>query len=531
MNTFTDITAASLQAPEEEAIHAWLNLPQLAKSGHTYIPSADTWRPDNTQPTINVLATMLLVPEAWQNWLVAALVYRLRERKQNTMAELASLFKRCGEEGLSPLVESDLLAIRERFRPTEFGILANFITFWHGCDELALRPSDDLIDAYANMPRKKKTGRCPVASLDPIKGPFTPYEEEALFHWVCELYVADRLPLVRFAYMRLIFTYGARNVNFQQMVFGDIQRDEKGAKIQIPKAKSRNGHAGFRHEFHGFCLSQEFYQLLAAYKRNVLERLKQEYPGRADWDLAINNVPLFRRVRHGKEFDGSDPVIVDSDRLKGLEVEPDSQLHAPVRSLRGWVLAFAAADDRPISERTRKKIHINPHRFRYSVGTDMAREGYSKYAIAAGLTQKDSRSVGKYIKTSLQMAKRIDAKLKDELAPMLNAFNGTIVSDRQAAYNGERADRQIEDLAVCGSDSQCHLDAPLTCYPCAKFQPLLHGDHQRVLEELELRQAMAFGGDQNTAQVYDRAILACRRVIHDCQQLLSRQSSQEGVDS
>ncbi|MEH6813401.1 MAG: site-specific integrase [Motiliproteus sp.] len=527
MNTSTDITAASLQAPEEEAIHAWLSLPQRAESGHTYTPSADSWRPDNTQPTLNVRAAILSVPEAWQPWMVAALVYRLREVKQNTLSVLASSLKQCGEEGLSPLVESDLIVIRERAGVTQFSALATFIAFWHDCDELALRPSDDLVDAYANMPRKKRDRRCPVARLDPIRGPFTPYEEDALYHWVCELYAADRLSLERFVHLRLLFTYGARNANFQQLVFGDIQRDEKGAKIQIPKAKGNGANAGFRSDFQSFCLSQELYQLLAAYKRYVLERLKQEYPGRADWDLAIENVPLFRRVGKGSRG----PVIVASDRLKGLEVAPDSQLHAPGGTLRNWIEVLAAADDCPISERTRKKIHINPHRFRYSVGTDMAREGYSQYAIAAALTHKGTRSVGKYIKTSTQMAKRMDAKLKAELAPMLNAFRGTIVSDRQAAHNGERADRQIEGLAVCGSDSQCHLDAPLTCYPCAKFQPLLHGDHQRVLEELEQRQTMSSRADQNTAQVYDRAILACRRVIHDCQQTLSRQSPQAGADS
>jgi len=91
-------------------------------------------------------------------------------------------------------------------------------------------------------------------------------------------------------------------------------------------------------------------------------------------------------------------------------------------------------------------------------------------------------------------------------------------------------DRQIEDLAVCGADAVCHLDAPFICYGCSKFQPLLEADHTAVLERLECRRAQTIATDKTTGVLWDRAILACRKVILDCDAL--RQSPQsDGVDA
>jgi len=102
----------------------------------------------------------------------------------------------------------------------------------------------------------------------------------------------------------------------------------------------------------------------------------------------------------------------------------------------------------------------------------------------------------------------------------VNAFTGIIVTDRTSAKNGDRADRQIEDLAVCGATAACHLDAPYTCYACGKFQPLLHADHHAVLERLERRREQTIATDKTTGVLWDRAILACRKVILDCEVML-----------
>ena len=132
---------------------------------------------------------------------------------------------------------------------------------------------------------------------------------------------------------------------------------------------------------------------------------------------------------------------------------------------------------------------------------------------------KDTRTARKYRAVSVELMNLIDAKMSDHLAIVVGAFTGTIVTDRASAKNGNLVDRQIEDLAVCGADAACHLDAPFTCYGCGKFQPLLEADHAAALERLERRRAQAIAMDKTTGVLWDRAILACRKVILDCRDM------------
>ena len=81
---------------------------------------------------------------------------------------------------------------------------------------------------------------------------------------------------------------------------------------------------------------------------------------------------------------------------------------------------------------------------------------------------------------------------------------------------------------MCGADAICHLDAPFTCYPCGKFQPFLDADHGAVLARLERRRAQAMVTDKTTGVLWDRPILACRKVILDCEAM--RQTGSEGVN-
>ena len=149
--------------------------------------------------------------------------------------------------------------------------------------------------------------------------------------------------------------------------------------------------------------------------------------------------------------------------------------------------------------------------------------------MARALMHNNTHTVRKYRAVSAELMNLIDAKMSDHLALAVNAFTGTIVTDRASAKNGDRVDRQIEDLAFCGADAVCHLDAPFTCYGCGKFQPLLEADHAAVLERLERRRAQTIATDKTTGVLWDRAILACRKVILDCQ-ALRQSASSEGVD-
>lgn len=523
----------ALKAPTEDALDEWLATPRPARCGELFTPSKPMWNPDKTAGcAINWQAALSCVSPDQQRWLHAALAYRMAEFAQGSLQMLVSVLSRAAQSGFDPLNDNHLIDLRERFSPAEFGALASFIKFWQGCESLEQRPSSTLVDTYTELPRKKRSGNDPVLSLDPEKGPFTQAEQDALYQWLNEQFCHHALDPEHYLYLRLLMIYGQRGVQMRMVVFDDFIKSEQGYKVRLFWAKQKGDEAaGFRATAETFSLDEDLYNVIESYKAIILARLKSEYPDRADWDKAIKHVPLFRRKTEGRIGSGFDvsalPVLMDTSDMKALEDTPRAGFHVPVGSTKRWLERMERMPGFPISPRTHRPLKISVgHRFRYTLGTDLSNAGLDEWAIARALMQKDTGSVRRYRAVSAELMELIDEKMSDHLALVVGAFTGSIVRDRASAVNGNLVGRQIENLAVCGADAICHLDAPFTCYACPKFQPLLDADHSAALERMERCRAQTLSIDKTTGVVWDRAILACRKVILDCKAL--RESVNDG---
>lgn len=525
------ISVEALQAPTKDSLDAWLNTPRLAKCGKVFTPAEPMWKPDQSaNHSVNWKAAVACVSLDWQPWLHAALAYRMADVAAGTVASAASGLSRAAQAGLDPLNEDHLIALRERFNHSEFSVIASFMAFWHDCESLEQRPSQPLIDAYQALPRKKRSSHDVILSLDPEQGPFTQVEQDGLYQWIHEQFCHGQLDCEQYLYLRILMIYGSRGTQVRAMVFGDFTKSDQGCMIRIPWAKQRRDEEGWRVKFETFSLDDDFYRVVQAYKAMVLAQLWQTYPDGTDWNVAIENVPLFRR----KVDDESElrerinpPVLLDSHLQKSLEDAPQAIFHAGQTTISAWLERIERMEGFPISPRTHQPLKVTRgHRFRHTLGTDLSNAGMSEWAMARALMHKGTQTVRKYRQVSAELLALIDAKMTDHLTLVVNAFTGIIVTDRTSAKNGELADRLIEDLAVCGADAACHLDAPFTCYACGKFQPLLDADHSSVLERLERRREQTIATDKTTGVLWDRAILACRKVILDCEAM--RQSSSSG---
>ncbi|KXF20797.1 MULTISPECIES: site-specific integrase [Pseudomonadaceae] len=525
------ISVEALQAPTKDSLDAWLNTPRLAKCGKVFTPAEPMWKPDQSaNHSVNWKAAVACVSLDWQPWLHAALAYRMADMAAGTVASAASGLSRAAQAGLDPLNEDHLIALRERFNHSEFSVIASFMAFWHDCESLEQRPSQPLIDAYQALPRKKRSSHDVILSLDPEQGPFTQVEQDGLYQWIHEQFCHGQLDCEQYLYLRILMIYGSRGTQVRAMVFGDFTKSDQGCMIRIPWAKQRWDEEGWRVKFETFSLDDDFYRVVQAYKAMVLAQLWQTYPDGTDWNVAIENVPLFRR----KLDDETElrerinpPVLLDSHLQKSLEDAPQAIFHAGQTTISAWLERIERMEGFPISPRTHQPLKVTRgHRFRHTLGTDLSNAGMSEWAMARALMHKGTQTVRKYRQVSAELLALIDAKMTDHLTLVVNAFTGIIVTDRTSAKNGELADRLIEDLAVCGADAACHLDAPFTCYACGKFQPLLDADHSSVLERLERRREQTIATDKTTGVLWDRAILACRKVILDCEAM--RQSSSSG---
>ena len=517
-----NISAEALQAPTKDSLDAWLNTPRLAKCGEVFTPAEPMWKPDkSTDNSVNWEAAIACVSPDWQLWLHAALAYRMADLAAGTAAHAASVLSRAAQAGLDPLNEDHLIDLRERFSSSEFAGMASFMAFWHDCESLEQRPSQPLIDAYQALPRKKRSSNDVILSLDPEQGPFTQVEQDALHQWIHERFCHGQLDCEQYLYLRILMIYGQRGAQVRMMVFDDFTKTDQGCKIRIHWAKQKDDEAGWRKTSEIFSLDEDLYNTVQAYKAMVLAQLWQTYPDGADWNAAIENVPLFRRKLDG-EARGYErinpPVLLDSPLQKGLEDAPQPIFHAVPNTVRQWLVRIERMEGFPISPRTHQPLKVTRgHRFKHTLGTDLSNAGLDEWTMARALMHKDTKTVRKYRQVSPELMALIDAKMSDHLALVVNAFTGIIVTDRTSAKNGDRANRQIEDVAVCGATATCNLDAPYTCYACGKFQPLLDANHRAVLERLERRREQTIATDKTTGVLWDRAILACRKVILDCE--------------
>ncbi|MGH1448245.1 MAG: site-specific integrase [Pseudomonadaceae bacterium] len=517
-----NIAVEALQAPTKDSLDAWLNNPHLAKCGELFTPAEPMWKPDRSaRNPVNWEAAIACVSPDWQPWLHAVLVYRMADVAAATVAIASSVLSRAAQAGLDPLNEDHLIDLRERFSMSEFSNLCAFMTFWHDCESLEQRPSQSLIEAYQALPRKKRSSHDVILRLDPEQGPFTQVEQDALHQWIHEEFCHGQLDPEQYLYLRILMIFGQRGAQVRMMTFGDFTKTDQDCKVRFYWAKQKDNEAGWRTKSEKFSLDEDLYNTVQAYKAMVLAQLWQTYPDRADWHAAIENVPLFRRRMSGETEileRKNPPVLLDSPLQKALEDAPQPIFHVGAGMVWEWLGRIERMEGFPVSPRTHQPLKVRRgHRFRHTLGTDLSNAGLDEWTMARALMHNNTQTVRKYRQVSAELLSLIDAKMSDHLALVVNAFTGRIVTDRCSAHNGDRADRQIEDLAVCGAEAACHLDAPFTCYACGKFQPLLNADHDTVLERLERRRAQTIATDKTTGVLWDRAILACRKVILDCE--------------
>ena len=175
-----------------------------------------------------------------------------------------------------------------------------------------------------------------------------------------------------------------------------------------------------------------------------------------------------------------------------------------------------------ISERTGIPVRLNPTRFRYTLGTNLAREGKGEYVIAEALDHSDTQNTGVYVRNIPEIVERIDKAMALQLAPIAQAFHGVlVVSERDARRGGDRNSRISNgsaNLGTCGSYGFCGALAPVACYTCNHFQPWLDGPHEAVLDCLiqERDSVLEQTEDRKIAAINDRLILAVSDVVNRC---------------
>jgi integrase len=381
--------------------------------------------------------------------------------------------------------------------------LSGFLKRWHrlgypGVHEEVVR----LLDSLTLSGVKKGAA---VASMDPLKGPLTNVEVEAVQDAIHAAYADGTMDERDYLLSILFMALGCRSIQFASLKVCDLRLEatdqgDHAYFLSIPRAKQRGQMS--RTLFKERALTPQLGSALYEYAN----RVRNEYSGLLN---DPSQAPLF-------------PQKIVKQCPAGFEY------HMTAASL-GDALTTALSKLGVISERTGEELNIAPVRFRRTLGTRAAQEGHGELVIAELLDHNDTQNVGVYTASTPEIANRIDRAIAMTMAPLAQAFRGIVIRDEsQATRHGDnssrivdlRIDQTASPMGSCGQHSFCGFNAPVACYTCSSFEPWLDGPHEAVLNYLiERREQLLATTDQRLASVNDRTIFAVAEVIQLCEAL------------
>jgi integrase len=386
-------------------------------------------------------------------------------------------------------------------RPGIDGHLSALISRWSETGIPGL--SKGAIKLLKSIRKKSNKKGHAVLTQDPVEGPFTEFEIQQLTQALNLAYADGRIE-PKFYYLTwLALLTGQRVSQYCALKVRDLtlKSNSDGSlayEILIPKAKQRG--AILRDEFLVRPLLRQFGEEFFAYAQEV----QAEYP-----ELGPD-APMF-------------PTNVDSNVL---QLDEAYQEHWSPGALSVH-FTKALSEIAPISPRTSEPMHMVIGRFRDTLGTRAAQEGFGELVIAEILGHVDTQNVKCYVAVIPEIAERLDKSLAKDLAPIANAFVGTILIMRSGATRFGDSSSEIIDyknsgqgVGNCGTNYNCKFNAPVACYTCPKFEAWIDAPHAELYQQLEReRNEILEVSGQRLAAINDLTMIAIKNVVDECARL------------
>jgi len=185
-----------------------------------------------------------------------------------------------------------------------------------------------------------------------------------------------------------------------------------------------------------------------------------------------------------------------------------------------------------ISLRTGRRLVLAPRRFRYTLGTEAAKDGAAPARIAELLDHSDLQNVRVYVEASSYVIDQLGKEFDNVFEPIARRFRGTIIDlHTKPAFPGVPPKIvpstsfhlpvlpvDIGGIGMCGrdvrNDGLCRLAPPLTCYPCEFFAAFRDGPHAEVLKALEqVKEQLKESSDPRIPMQLEEVIAAARQLV------------------
>jgi integrase len=398
------------------------------------------------------------------------------------------------------------------------GALKAFLNAWNewGYDGV----SSEVVEYLDTLTLKGITKGKAVRRACPYSGPLTSNELGALLDWVSNAFNTGMVSLAQFAYfVTLVFT-GRRAVQIRSLRATDLihRNDANGHDyiVKVPRVKQTG--VSFRKAFRSLSVTEDLYLLL----KNQSEASQTEVEkilGKAIPEDLRKEIPIFLHEDRALN-------LQSIEQLRSWLIETPDFLHMTHNGSMA-ILKAVAVKNQARSERTGEVINFTSRRFRYTKATNLAKRGISGVALAMALDHSDTQHIDVYTANTEEMAEQIDSIMAPILAPLAQAFVGTLIGTERDALRANDPHSRIKNdnnnsVGNCGTFAFC-VSGYRACYTCTNFQPWRDAPHEEVLEEIlnERERQRNSGVSGEVIGSTDRLLLAVQHVILLCKQKAS----------
>ena len=506
-----------------------------AKSGNVIRIEDDRWRLSKDITAYLGPTVERLDPDVANGFRLALAFYAQNNSPDHTknMADaLGNYVRSTGEGRLTVTSLTNYRASLSKANEHRLGDLKGFLRTWF---DLGYPGVDrDIIDTLNAWRLRGNAKGDAVKSLDPKIGPLDDVELEALNTTAAQLYEGGKINVGELAQLMLLTHLGSRAIQISGLKIKDLvlakdNEDDFSYIVNLPLAKKRGAETVFRSSLKPKKVNKDLWQVLQQQAREVTDWVSEKV--RPLTSRAVSELPLFPSTA---AWPTEDECRSEDDLLDRLRRD---QLHIRTRTIIRTLKRVVRLGD--VRGRDGDLLNISPRRLRYTTGSRAAREGHGKWIIANLLDHTDTQSAGIYVDNHPNFTKVIDKAMSQALAPLAQAFMGTLVTSKAEARLADDPRQEISDgsndVGVCGSHGYCGALAPIACYTCIHFQPLQEAPHGEILERLleERERVKEYTGSEDGVVVgaTDRTILAVTQVMRLCEERHSEETKAFGERS
>jgi hypothetical protein len=400
-------------------------------------------------------------------------------------------------EGMSRLHE---ICCTNKVTHYHFGYARTLLTYWHEFNLPGV--DDDFIDFISKLqlPKSKRPQGSPVRSDNPEEGWYTDNEYNLLVSCIWSSYDSGETPLHKATLLLLSAQYGRRPIQMSHLKLEDLKSDGEscgvsGNRIEFPGAKDSgsNSFRGSKVEVHP--MGDDLWRLCQRQSNDTVNRF-QACLGRKLETKERKLLPLFpvldsREKRLLKKIKESKLVATnEADILSSIK------LHQSLNGIK-HIMSKGPAGLPLISERTGRTLVQNSYRNRYTRARQLARMDVPMTILQYWMGHETLRSLDAYYDDPAERARSLNEKIAPLMAPLAQAFQGTLRDKEADAVRGDNPASRIEldgrielGVGTCGEQGFCSASVPIPCYRCNKFQPWVYGPHHEVKERLLERQEL-----------------------------------------